>query len=75
MLESVEENIALWRKYKSGSSKSYYFFTDLEGKLLFDGKTFQYATPFSDSKACLKYDKEWYVIDLVKKESKGNKEN
>ena len=54
-LESVEENIALWwvgyRRVDDSRVTSYYFYTDLEGNMLFDGNTFFFATPFSNGLA------------------------
>ncbi len=71
-LRSVEEDIALWKKESliikdinsTKESKIYrYFYTDLLGNLLFNGKSFNYATPFSNSRACLKDGDEWLILD------------
>ncbi|MDE6141669.1 MAG: hypothetical protein K2G03_03605 [Bacilli bacterium] len=64
-LISIKENIVLWGTYyKYSLCPRLYFYTDIEGKLLFDGTIFQYATPFSDSCALVKQDNDWYIIDL-----------
>lgn len=67
-LESVEEDIALWKKGNCVHKNYCYFYTDLEGKLLFNGKTFKYATPFSNFRACVNNYREWLVLDLENKE-------
>lgn len=64
---SIKENIVLWgteRTCKYSLCSKLYFYTDMEGKLLFDGTIFRYATPFSDSCALVKQDNDWYIIDL-----------
>lgn len=67
-LESVEEDIALWKK-GNGALKDYcYFYTDLEGNLLFNGEKFSYATPFSNLRACVNNYREWLILDLERKE-------
>lgn len=67
-LESVEEDIALWRKENTAHKDYCYLYTNLEGELLFSGKTFKYATPFSNSRACVNNYREWFILDLEKKE-------
>lgn len=74
-LDSVEENIALWRYTYNciydGSVRYVYFYTDLNGKPLFNGKLFSYATSFSKGKA-LVFDFDDtdypYIIDIQSKE-------
>lgn len=67
---AVEENIALWKLCKLSSSRnSTYIYTDLNGKIIFNGQTFLYATPFSNSRACIKQnDSQWSILDLENKE-------
>lgn len=67
-LESVEEDIALWKKGNIEHKDFCYFYTDLEGNLLFNGNQFKYATPFSNSRACINNYREWLILDLEKKE-------
>lgn len=75
LLDSVEENIALWQyNYLSphdGSNKPVYFYTDLNGKPLFNGKLFGFATSFSQGKA-LVFDfnstSHPYIIDIQNRE-------
>jgi len=55
-VEEVSENIALWSIVCSplyhnpfgNKDKKMYFYTDVNGDLLFDNRFFDYATPFSD---------------------------
>lgn len=66
-LVSVEENISLWKKRYFNDDKEDYFYTDLEGNLLFDGRNFQYATPFYHSLACVNDRIDgWYLMDIEK---------
>lgn len=68
-LVSVEENIGLWKKRYFNDDKEDYFYTDLEGNLLFDGRNFQYATPFYHSLACVNDRIDgWYLMDIRKKQ-------
>jgi len=67
-LIKVEEDIILWKKRKDTSNKWYYFYTNLKGDLLFDGKLFSYATPFSKSKAFVIYNNQKLLLDLKTKE-------
>lgn len=67
-LESVEENIALWRKENIDHSNRCYFYSDLNGNLLFNGKRFKYATPFSNLRACVNDYKDWFILDIGMKE-------
>lgn len=67
-LISVEENIALWAVKEYRNQKRYYYYTDLQGTLLFNGECFFYATPFSDHKALVKIYREPLVLDISHKE-------
>ena len=67
-LISVEENIALWAVKEYRDQKRYYYYTDLQGNLLFNGECFFYATPFSDHKALVKIYREPLVLDISHKE-------
>ena len=68
-LISVEENIALWKESSFPDHEEEYFYTDLEGNLLFNGKKFQYATPFYNSLACVNDRIDgWYLMDIKKKQ-------
>lgn len=67
-LISVEENIALWAVKEYRNQKRYYYYTDLQGTLLFNGECFFYATPFSDHKALVKIYRKPLVLDLSHKE-------
>lgn len=74
-LDSVEENIVLWRYtydcLHDGSTKYVFFYTDLDGEPLFNGKLFRYATPFSQGKALVfDFDSTGrpYIIDIQSKE-------
>lgn len=47
-LYTIEENIALWLKGMSINKKNFqYFYTDLDGNILFNKETFDFASPFS----------------------------
>lgn len=61
----VEENIALWNLYTT--DMQFYFYTNLQGKILFDGKCFPCASNFSEGCAWVKED-QWYIINLRKQE-------
>lgn len=63
---TIEDNIALWWGRKFNEGRVEFFYTDLNGKPLFDGETFQYTTAFSNSCACVKRFDEWYIIDISK---------
>lgn len=67
-LESVEEDIALWKKGNPATNEFLYFYTDLDGNLLFNGENFFYATPFSNSRAFVRNYRGWFVLDIKKKE-------
>lgn len=62
-LLTVEENIALW-KVNHFFEREGYIYTDLNGKSLFNGKIFSYATAFSNSRACVSDVDQWYILDL-----------
>ena len=65
-LVSYEEDIALW-KITNVEKGCLYFYTDLNGNVLFD-TDFSYATPFSSGKACIFYERYFHILDLDKKE-------
>lgn len=66
-LYGVEENIALWSLQMT--ENSLYFYTDLQGKILFDNSFFPFASTFSDRVAWVKdFSGIWYIINLRKKE-------
>ena len=70
-LESVEENVALWSVgFTNSQDKTrdniFYFYTDLEGQLLFNGLTFRYATPFSQGISLVNENNNYYFIDIKK---------
>lgn len=67
-LISVEEDIALWKKFNAVHKEYLHFYTNLEGNLIFNGKNFKYATPFSNSRACINNFREWLILDLERKE-------
>lgn len=68
ILESVEEDIALWKKGNHVYKDWHYFYTDLEGNLLFNDEIFKYATPFSNSRAFVNNFRECLILDLERKE-------
>lgn len=64
---SVEEDIALW--YFQTSSGPVYFYTNLQGKLIFGEECFLKASSFSQSCAWVKtLENEWVIVDVNKKE-------
>ncbi len=70
-LESVEENVALWSVGFTHSKDNtrdniFYFYTDLEGQLLFNGSTFSYATPFSQGISLVIENNNYNFIDIKK---------
>lgn len=67
-LYSVEENIILWRVswHYSHRKINKYYYTDLNGNLLFNDKGFEYATAFSNSKALIR-DYKHRIIDIKEK--------
>ena len=67
LLCGVEEDIALWAFQID--SVPVYFYTNLQGKLIFGDVCFFKASAFSKSCAWVKtMDKEWYIINREKKE-------
>lgn len=68
-LVDVEEGIALYKLHKIGlSSEDSYFYTDLDGNILFSKNTFKYATPFSDSLSyIIMHDNKHCIIDIKDK--------
>lgn len=53
----------------SGKKSRFYFYSDLNGTLLFDGALFNYATPFSEKSAVVKdCSDKWYIINLNSRE-------
>ncbi len=71
ILDSVDNNICLWRLncYKRGDKLQLYFYTNLEGNILFDNSFFEEATTFSEECSLVDYDgSNWYIINLKKGE-------
>lgn len=64
-MEGVEENIALWqvttKSFRHGD-KYTYFYTDLNGNLLFGNSFFDYATPFSNG--CALVQTQYYSPEI-----------
>lgn len=69
-IASIREDIVYWKTYPSGYTlvSPKYFYTDLEGKILFNESIFDYAAPFSNSCSLVKQGSDWYIIDLNLKE-------
>ena len=71
-LETVEDNIALWSvgyTRTDNIEERFYFYSNLEGKLLFNGESFIFATPFSNGLAVvLSGGRKYYLIDRENKE-------
>ena len=71
ILDSVDENICLWRLicYKRSERIQLYFYTNLEGEILFDNNFFEEATTFSNGSSLVDYGRNnWYIINLEKRE-------
>lgn len=63
-LISIDNNIILWRVTSRDLNLYNFFYTDINGNLLFNGTLFNYATSFSNSLAFIELGREYYIIDI-----------